>query len=91
MRWLQGCVCAQTDAAALRKQLEELRTQLQRNEEMVRWLNNQVRGWSDMRSARTALGDISTCTMSLREQPREQLRTWDLVGRHVRRACAGAR
>lgn len=35
---------AQAEAADLRKQMEELRTQLQRNEEMVRWLNNQVRG-----------------------------------------------
>ena len=34
---------AQAEAADLRKQMEELRTQLQRNEEMVRWLNNQVR------------------------------------------------
>jgi cell division septum initiation protein DivIVA len=41
----------QTEAAALRKQLEELRTQLQRNEEMVRWLNNQVSGVSADRSA----------------------------------------
>ena len=39
-----GRLCVQTEAAALRKQLDELRTQLQRNEEMVRWLNNQVSG-----------------------------------------------
>ncbi len=37
-------VLEQAEAADLRKQMEELRTQLQRNEEMVRWLNNQVRG-----------------------------------------------
>ena len=38
------CASAQAEATDLRKQMEELRTQLQRNEEMVRWLNNQVRG-----------------------------------------------
>ena len=34
----------QAEVTDLRKQMEELRTQLHRNEEMVRWLNNQVRG-----------------------------------------------
>ena len=44
LHWLDGYMLVQAEAAELRKQMEELRTQLQRNEEMVRWLNNQVRG-----------------------------------------------
>ena len=40
----------QTEVTDLRKQMEELRTQLQRNEEMVRWLNNQVRPCSNQAS-----------------------------------------
>lgn len=39
----KGCLPAQTKVTDLRKQMDELRTQLQRNEEMVRWLNNQAR------------------------------------------------
>ena len=35
-------VCAQDEVSSLKGKLEECKAQLQSNEQMIRWLNNQV-------------------------------------------------
>lgn len=44
---LNGRCAAQDEVTSLKSKLEECKTQLQSNEQMIRWLNNQVRQEKD--------------------------------------------